>query len=117
MTTTAKTTAADTILAIDLGKYKSVACVHDEASGTFRFPSFETTRSEMHRLLSRDRPTVVIIEACPPLTLPWSRAHYPVPLSNRNRSFPIPVILLTSQSMVQIRQPASTPQNSPSNPQ
>ena len=26
MTTTAKTTAADTILAIDLGKYKSVAC-------------------------------------------------------------------------------------------
>src|SRR6516225_10133645 len=28
MTTTAKTTAADTILAIDLGKYKSVAWVH-----------------------------------------------------------------------------------------
>jgi len=64
MTTTAKTTAADTILAIDLGKYKSVACVHDEASGTCRFTSFETTRGEMHRLLTRDRPTVVIIEAC-----------------------------------------------------
>src|SRR5215470_466644 len=64
MTTTAKTTAADTILAIDLGKYKSVACVHAEASGTFRFTSFETTRSELHRLLSRDRPTVVLIEAC-----------------------------------------------------
>jgi transposase len=64
MTTTAKTTAADTILAIDLGKYKSVACVHDEASGAFRFTSFETTRSEMHRLLARDQPTVVIIEAC-----------------------------------------------------
>src|SRR5215472_8462393 len=64
MTTTAKTTAADTILAIDLGKYKSVACVHDQASGTFRFTSFETTRSELHRLLSRDRPTVVLIEAC-----------------------------------------------------
>jgi transposase len=64
MTTTARTTAADTILAIDLGKYKSVACVHAEASGTFRFTSFETTRGEMHRLLTRDRPTVVIIEAC-----------------------------------------------------
>src|SRR5947209_18048214 len=64
MTTTAKTTAADTILAIDLGKYKSVACVHDGASGTFRFSSFETTRSEMHRLLTRNRATVVIIEAC-----------------------------------------------------
>ena len=45
MTTTAKTTAADTILAIDLGKYKSVACVHAEASGTFHFTSLETTRS------------------------------------------------------------------------
>jgi transposase len=64
MTTTANTTAADTILAIDLGKYKSVACVHDHASATFRFTSFDTTRSELQRLLTRDRPTVVIIEAC-----------------------------------------------------
>ena len=64
MTTTAKTTAADTILAIDLGKYKSVACVHAEASGTFHFTSLETTRSELQRLLARHRPTVVIIEAC-----------------------------------------------------
>ena len=64
MTTTAKATAAETILAIDLGKYKSVACVHDGASGACRFTSFETTRSQMHRLLTRDRPTVVIIEAC-----------------------------------------------------
>jgi hypothetical protein len=53
MTTTAKTTAADTIVAIDLGKYKSVACVPAEASGTFHFTSFETTRSELHRLLAR----------------------------------------------------------------
>jgi transposase len=64
MTTTAKTTAADTILAIDLGKYKSLACVHDESQDTCRFTSFETTRSEVRRLLTRDRPTVVIIEAC-----------------------------------------------------
>jgi transposase len=61
---TANTTAADSILAIDLGKYKSVACVHDQASGAFRFTTFDTTRSEMQRLLTRDRPTVVIIEAC-----------------------------------------------------
>src|SRR5262245_33012239 len=63
-TTTTTATAVDTILAIDLGKYKSVACVHDAAAGAFRFTSFETTRGELHRLLSRDRPTVVIIEAC-----------------------------------------------------
>src|SRR5262249_26869344 len=64
MTTTAKTTAADTILAIDLGKYKSVACVCDRVSGEVRFTTFETTRSEWQRLLDRERPTVVIIEAC-----------------------------------------------------
>src|SRR5262245_54639013 len=64
MTTTVKTSAADTILAIDLGKYKSLACAHADASDTVRFTSFQTTRSQMHRLLTRDRPTVVIIEAC-----------------------------------------------------
>jgi transposase len=60
-TITASTT---TIVAIDLGKYKSVACVHDEATGAFRFTSFETTRSELHRLLAKGQPAVVIIEAC-----------------------------------------------------
>jgi transposase len=63
-TTTTTATAADPILAIDLGKYKSVACVHDQASGAFRFTSFETTRVEMSRLLAREQPAVVIIEAC-----------------------------------------------------
>jgi len=64
MNTLTQAASTSTILAIDLGKYKSVACVHAEASGTFRFTSVETTRSEMHRLLTRDRPTVVLIEAC-----------------------------------------------------
>ena len=62
MTTT--TTAAGTILAIDLGKYKSVACVHDEATGAFRFTTFETTRAELQRLMAKQQPAVVIIEAC-----------------------------------------------------
>ena len=60
-TITASTT---TIVAIDLGKYKSVACVHDEATGEFRFTSFETTRSQLHRLLAKEQPAVVVIEAC-----------------------------------------------------
>src|SRR5262249_50997802 len=33
-------------------------------SGECRFATFDTTRSEMHRLLTRCRPSVVIIEAC-----------------------------------------------------
>jgi transposase len=64
MTTTAKTTAADTILALDLGKYKSVACVHHEATGAVRFTTFDTTRAELQRLIGQEQPTVVIIEAC-----------------------------------------------------
>jgi transposase len=64
MTTTQTTTAADTILAIDLGKYKSVASVFDQASGEFRFTTFDTTRAELQRLIGKQQPAVVIIEAC-----------------------------------------------------
>jgi hypothetical protein len=35
---TIQPTASNTILAIDLGKYKSVVCVLDETSGDFRLP-------------------------------------------------------------------------------
>jgi transposase len=56
--------ASTTILAIDLGKYKSVACVHDQATGEFAFTTFDTTRAELRRLIDQDQPVVVIIEAC-----------------------------------------------------
>src|SRR5438309_6981087 len=61
ITTTASTKA---ILAIDLGKYKSVACVHDPATGEYCFTTFETTRAELRKLLGKEQPAVVIIEAC-----------------------------------------------------
>jgi transposase len=63
MTTTASTTAADTILAIDLGKYKSVACLYRSADD-HRFITFATSRAELARLIDRHRPAVVLIEAC-----------------------------------------------------
>jgi hypothetical protein len=58
ITKTAATTTASThtILAIDLGKYKS--------SGEFRFTRFETSRAQLSRLLAKHQPAVVIIEAC-----------------------------------------------------
>src|SRR4051812_38663962 len=52
------------ILAIDLGKYKSVACVLDQASGEFRFTTLDTTRAELRKLLGQQTPGVVVIEAC-----------------------------------------------------
>jgi transposase len=70
MTTTAKTTAADTILAIDLGKYKSVACL-DRSADDPRFTTFPTSRAELTRLIERHRPDGVLIEAC--LLAGWVR--------------------------------------------
>ena len=64
MNTITKPASTNTILAIDLGKYKSVACVCNQVRGEFRFTTFETTRAELQRLMGKEQPTVVIIEAC-----------------------------------------------------
>jgi transposase len=61
MTTTTPTAA---ILALDLGKYKSVACAYDAADGEVRFQTLPTSRAELGRLLDQHRPAVVVIEAC-----------------------------------------------------
>jgi len=55
--------AAAPILAIDLGKYKSVVCLYRSADDV-RFLSIPTTRAELTRLLAKQRPAVVLIEAC-----------------------------------------------------
>jgi len=47
MNTITKTASTTTIVAIDLGKYKSVACVHDQGSGEYRFTTFDTSRAEL----------------------------------------------------------------------
>ncbi len=49
--TTARPTAG-LILAIDLGKYKSVACAYDEGAAAFRFTAFETSQAERLRSLA-----------------------------------------------------------------
>ena len=58
------TGCTNTILAIDLGKYKSVASVHDQASGEIGFTTIDTTRAELRKLIDREQPGVVVIEAC-----------------------------------------------------
>jgi transposase len=65
MNTITKTASTDTaIVGIDLGKYKSVACVHAPDTGEFHFSTFEMTQAEMHKVLAAAQPAVVIIEAC-----------------------------------------------------
>src|SRR5205085_2023517 len=52
------------ILALDLGKYKSVACAYDRATAAARFQTLDTSRDELRRLFERQRPAVVVLEAC-----------------------------------------------------
>jgi transposase len=63
MTTTTEIATARPILALDLGKYKSVACVYRSATD-LHFHSLATGRDELARLLDRHRPAVVLLEAC-----------------------------------------------------
>jgi hypothetical protein len=84
MTNTMRTNAAatianastTTILAVDLGKYKSVACVHGETTGECVFTTIETTRLELQRLIAKVQPGAVIIEAC--LLAGWVSTVAPV---------------------------------------
>jgi transposase len=64
MTAATTVPTADRILAIDLGKYKSVACDYHPPTGEVAFTTLDTGRVELHRLLARRRPGVVVIEAC-----------------------------------------------------
>jgi hypothetical protein len=57
MTTTDVT--ASTILALDLGKYKSVACDYQRDSALAAFGSITTSRAELLRLIDRRRPALV----------------------------------------------------------
>jgi hypothetical protein len=55
-----------TILAIDLGKYKSVACTYDRDTAAATFRTVTTARAELDRLIRSARPAVVVIEVCTP---------------------------------------------------
>jgi transposase len=54
----------DTILAIDLGKYKCVACAYDRGATAAEYRTVATSRAEVERLIRAAAPAVVVIEAC-----------------------------------------------------
>jgi hypothetical protein len=59
-----KVSTAERILAIDVGKYKSVACLYQASSGELQFGSFDTTRDELTNRFAVQQPNMVVIEAC-----------------------------------------------------
>ena len=52
------------ILALDLGKYKTVACVYDSETGAHRFVTIVTNAKALHDLLVDLAPDRVVIEIC-----------------------------------------------------
>lgn len=54
-----------TILAIDLGKFKSVACIYQVEDGTHRFQTLATTPAAVHDLVVSVGPQRVVIEVGP----------------------------------------------------
>src|SRR5262245_5147613 len=57
------TPTAGPILALDLGKYKTTACLYRNADDA-RFETVPTSCAELQRLLDRTRPALVVLEAC-----------------------------------------------------
>jgi hypothetical protein len=55
---------SDTILAVDLGRYKSVACAYRRATRDHAFRTIDTTPEDVARLLARHPGALVVIEAC-----------------------------------------------------
>ena len=59
-----KETQMTRILAIDLGKFKSVACRSHESDANASFRTIETTPSAMHDLVTELKPDRLVIEVC-----------------------------------------------------
>jgi transposase len=62
--TTNATTAAGTILALDLGKYKRVACLYQRSTAGCRFQMLDTSYASLRCLFEQQRPDLVVFEAC-----------------------------------------------------
>jgi transposase len=55
---------SDTIIAIDLGRYKSVACAYTRSTRAHTFRTLDTTPDDLAKLLAKHPGAVVVIEAC-----------------------------------------------------
>jgi transposase len=62
--TTTPAAITTTILALDLGKFRSVACRYDPATGEHAFETIATSPSAVHDLLVESPPRLLVIEAC-----------------------------------------------------
>jgi transposase len=61
---TNRMTTAGTILALDLGKYKSVACLYQRTTAECSFQTLDTSYASLRCLFERLHPSLVVFEAC-----------------------------------------------------
>jgi transposase len=61
---TTPTPTAGPILAIDLGRYKSVACLYDPDARSAAFRTLDTGRDDFRRLFARHPGALLVVEAC-----------------------------------------------------
>jgi transposase len=52
------------ILALDLGKYKTVSCVYEAESGRHQFRASDTTPAALAQLVQQVKPDRVVLEVC-----------------------------------------------------
>jgi transposase len=55
---------SETIIAIDLGRHNSVACVYQRSTRQHNFRTLDTTPDALTRLLDRHKGALVVVEAC-----------------------------------------------------
>ena len=53
------------ILGIDLGKFKSVACLYSPVDGEFQFESFVMRKENLAKLLARSKSATLVVAARP----------------------------------------------------
>jgi transposase len=52
------------IVAMDLGKFKTVVCIYDQTSGKHKYQTVRTSPQQMHDLFIEHRPDRVVFEIC-----------------------------------------------------
>src|SRR4051812_5852934 len=53
-----------TILGLDLGKFRSVACLYGTEATSARFTTVHTDPADLRKLLEAERPALVVFETC-----------------------------------------------------
>jgi hypothetical protein len=62
-TTTATAATARTILALNLGKYKTVACLYQRTTAAYRFQTLDSSRDDLRKRFDRTHLAVVVFAA------------------------------------------------------